>query len=324
MAETYADVIDIAGLKKKWPPGRDVPQLVLDVLEAVREAPWGAFGTFRVTGDRMDDYWIENGADLWAEFGTIFNLADGSRIALWFHDGATPDAQPVVNIDSEGQCVACAPDLKTFLHAWITPGPDFVPGDLIAEPEDFPADGPNQQPFAAKATIVINAAADLPQATGTALDIMAFFDTYGKAQRARIAADPTLKEIATLLDGEIPRGKKPWELVRISLHAAGARCEAGVYVKGAWVAHPKEAQLIPLIQKARQDRALGQHAARGLWHEATLRLHPDGTAQITADWAAEPKFRDGRDITRDEFAADCTRFPRSDAWIEPWMAKLLA
>ena len=324
MAETYAEVIDVAGLKKKWPPGREVPQLVLDVLDAIHDAPWGAFGYFRVTGDRMDDYWIENGADLWAEFGTIFNLADGSRIALWFHDGATPDAQPVVNIDSEGQCRSWAPDLKTFLHDWITPGPRSVLGDLFPDSDEFPLDSPKRQPYAAKAKTMIEVAADLPQATAAALDIMAFFDRYGLAQRARIAADPTLKEIAAILDSEIPRGKEPWELVRISLHAAGPRCEASVYAGDAWRQHPKEAHLIPLIQKARQDRALGQHAARGLWHEAAIRLHPDGHAQITADWAAAPKFRDGRPITRDEFAADMARCPRSEAWIEPWMTKLRA
>ena len=77
--------------------------------------------------------------------------------------------------------------------------------------------------------------------------------------------------------------------------------------------------------KAREDRAGGIHAPRGLWHTGQIRLHPEGYAEIIAnwdpDWNGEPVFRDGGKPSAEQIAADLKRFPKADNWMEPWMVK---
>ena len=277
----------------------------------------------------MDDYWVENGVDLWPHFGTFMHLPDGSRVAEWFRDNAPPGPAPIVYIGSEGETRIEAPSLEAFLANWALASFDnngdlvaaghrvSLASELVRDDDDGVADG---RPALAKflEAKLGRPAPEIAQPAPPSAPFEQFFKDWGERQRAGIAADPTLRSIAQKLDGYVPRGKEPWERVSFNVRAAGARCEISG-PGGPKSMLPEEHELIPLVQAAREARAAGQNAVRGLWHSAHILLLPDGASHIAADWAAEPKFRDGSSPQASDIAADLARFPRSDRWMEPWM-----
>ena len=156
--------------------------------------------------------------------------------------------------------------------------------------------------------------------------LRAFITGWEPVQQARCAADPTLQSISKLLDRYIPRYKAVYEWVSLSVKVCGDRCEVSLdQPLSPAGAFPEEAALIPLVLKARDERAAGIHAPRGLWHTGQVRLSPDGFCQIIVnwdpDWDGEPVFRDGTRPTAAQIAADLKRFPKADNWMEPWMVK---
>lgn len=322
VTETYEAVIAPAGIKRTWPDGREMPKLITDIAELMRPWPWGSVGYFRMVGSHFNDYWIEGGSDLADQFGMFMRLPDGTEIAVWFHDGAIAGGEPVVEIGSEGSLRVLAPNVKAFMTDWAN-GKGLYD---LARPTDDDDDN-TPETAAARAAYekrmldLIAAAPDAP-AGPPAPDLQAFMDRFGTKSRAEIAADATLKEIAMVLDSHVPRGKEVWARTMLKIHAAGARMEIRTQFLPPdyqqTVPLPEKAALIPLIFKAREERA-AKSPGRGLWHQATLWLHADGHAEIAAGWDTKPEFSEGGPITKAELDADLARFPKSARWREPWM-----
>lgn len=331
VTETYDTAANFNAITQHWPDGRDPPELLSKVAAYMRDQEWGSLGYVQLTGDRLDDYWIENGVDCWPQFGTFMHLPDGSRVAVWFRDDAPPGPAPIVLIGSEGEQRIEAPSLEAFLANWALSSFDdkgdlvaggystSLPSDLIRGEDDDVADG---RPAFAKfleATLGQPLTA-VSQPAPPSAPFEAFFTAWGERARREILADPTLRAIAQKLDAYIPRGKDPWERVSFQVNAAGSRIEIGG-PKGPKSILPEEADVIPLVLKAREARAQGGNAVRGLWHSAQILLLPDGACRIAADWEAEPKFRDGTNPSATDLAADLARFPRSSRWMEDWLRK---
>lgn len=340
MSETYAQVAKPEDIARQWPDGRDAPQLILHVATYLKDKPWGSLGYTRLLGDRMDDYWIENGADLWRDFGCFMRLPDGSRVAQWFRDGASGEP-PVVLIGSEGEQQILAPDLPAFLAAWALAGFDDqgalvaatksgsvavkLPSDLVlgdnrdadAVPDGRPAFAAflERQLGAPLAQVLKPAPADAPFA--------AFFTAWGEEARAEMASNENLKAIAAVMDHHIPRGKKIWERESFNIAAIDNRIEiAGKGDPRQPLAAAEADAIRPHIAAERERRAKGVHAPRGLWNSAQLQLYPDGACHIAADWSPAPKFWHGPAATAAELASEHKRFPKSDRWIESWMREL--
>ena len=53
---TYGASGNIAQLKRRWPSGRAIPQLLLDVADYVADKEAGSLGYFSLSGYRVDDY----------------------------------------------------------------------------------------------------------------------------------------------------------------------------------------------------------------------------------------------------------------------------
>lgn len=326
MSNTYANIIDIPGLQSHWPDGRELPLPIVEIAQLIRDWPWGAIGYFSMRGARMNDHWIELGADLWDQFGLFLTLADGSNIGLWFHDEVVLGAEPVLLISSEGGASILAPNLKYFLTYWAQ---GDGPLDLaFSIDEETPERIAERQDFGDRMLALINREPE-PPAGAPIPDPDRFMDAYGEAALAQLAADPVMGAIAQLMVDYIPWGKEAWERISIPIAIAGLRIEiqAPLAEDGETrLPFPEREALIPLVLQARQARAIGKHQVRGLWHSAILWLYPNGLVYIAASWEAAPRFEtdpishaDCRADWLTEIRADLDRFPRSVRWREPWM-----
>jgi hypothetical protein len=332
---TYADVINLAGIERNWPAGRPVPQLILDVANLMATWPSGSFGYPHFQSTRFDDYWIELGGDLNDQFGIFINLPEGTNIAVWFHDDAVKDAEPVIELGSEGELHVLAPNLKSFFAMWADgtlPKNSVAYNELIAQEDLTPEAKARRSIYAGQMRSAVTQAPDHPPGV-RAQNISKFMEQWGAAARAKIADDPNMQAILALLDGRIPRrpeGSDPDTTYVFPAHyhvrIAGPRVEIQPPALPpdytAFEPLPEREALIPLILKAREARARA-HPGRGLWHSAMLELYEDRTAVLKASWEFEPEFRDGGRMTKAEFEADPARFPKSLRWREPWMDELV-
>jgi hypothetical protein len=333
---TYADVINLAGIERNWPDGRQVPKLICDAATLMAPWPNGAFGYPRFQSTRFDDYWIELGGDLNDQFGIFMNLPEGTNIAVWFHEGAVRDAELVIELGSEGELHVLAPNLKSFFAMWADgtlPKSTVAYDELINDDALATAEAKAQRPvYAAQLQTLVTQAPDHPSGV-PARNIAKFMDQWGAAARARIAADPLMQAILTLLDPHIPRrpdGSDPLTTyvfpasyqIRIAATRVEMQTAALPPDYTTFAPLPERDALLPLLLKAREARARA-HPGRGLWHSAVLELYEDRTAVIKASWEFEPEFREGGRMTKAEFEADLAQFPKSPRWREPWMDELV-
>lgn len=319
----YDKGINIPNLHRCWPDGRDLPSLIAEIGTMLKDEVWGSVGYVEMPGSRFNDYWVEGGADLWPQFGMFAHLPDGTEIAVWYHDGAVRGAEPIVEIGSEGDLRVLAPNLKSFFRDWAK---DSGHHSMTLDDEDRTAERlACWKSVAGKMMALIDATPDHPPGAPTQ-DIAGFITRFGEASRAAMRADPIHQAIATVMDAHIPRGKAAWEYYNCQINIAGNRIE---FLPDATPPDYTSRQalleldaLTPLILKAREARAQGIHAVRGLWHCASLRISPDGTVNLPADWDAKPDFETGPKVTRADIEADIARFPRSSRWRAPWMDEL--
>lgn len=320
--QLYDLAIDIPSLQRNWPDGREIPQVIINIASLLKSQIRGSVGYIEMNGSRFNDYWVEGGADLCDRFGMFLDFADGTQVGQWFHPGAVPGAEPIVEIGSEGDLNILAPNLHSFLRSWAN---DSGHRELTLDEEDRTPDRLAQwQAVAAQMHSIIDAAPAHPP--GAPIDdLPVFMASYGAASIQAMRSNSTHQEIAKVMDAHIPRGKESYEYYNAQIYIAGSRIEIlpnalpPEYQERESL--PEREALIPLIIKIREQRSQNI-PARGLWHCACLRIFADGSVWIPADWEAEPNFETGRRMTRAELDADLARFPRSDRWRMPWMDEL--
>lgn len=324
MSETYASQVSFENIAAKWPDGREPPPLLKDFCAFFATQPKNSLGQIRLFGERMNDWWIENGADLWLDFGIFGQLPDGSIIGQWFR-GA--ELNPLVYLGSEGDVAILAADFEEFLAKWaLAPAhgeaPVEIAGHPVAMPYDFGARRGAADARPALQDLLRERLgcdpAGLLRVPSPSEPLSDFFDGWVEEVERRNAADPALATLATALAAYAPRGKKPRDRATLRINVAGARCEIGSF-ESPMAPLAIERHIAPLVLAAREARAQGRQAPRGLWHQATLSLTPEGQCRIGADWSAPPTFRDGSRVMPADIAADLSRYPRSAGWIEPWM-----
>jgi hypothetical protein len=277
--------ISLNALAKNWPDKHPQPKLIVDIAMLIAPWPWGLLSYFYITGERFNDYIIDNSADLHEDFGIFMTIANGTQYALWYHEGSVPGAEPVVRIDDEGQHNVLAPTLHAFFTQWAS-----GKGIGMLEPFDYEATPEllAQRHAKGKEILALIAAAPQPGTPAPASNFYNYIEKYGEAARAANAANPIFQAIAKLLDAHIPRGKEPWQAEVYTLTATGNNIKVETrllepdYKSTAPL--PEREALIPLLQQARAERAQGKTASLGPWTSAVLRLYPDGLVQISASW----------------------------------------
>ena len=336
---TYSANVDIAQVIRRWPSGRAFPQLLLDVADYIADKEIGSLGYFTLSGYRVDDYQFCQAVDMWPYFAGILTTVSGVTVTQWFPDGPAGEAGPIVMMGEETKCLA--PSLEAFLALWcladnvddqhfVSGRPIKIPHDLVLNRDDSYGDDTapdGRKAFAAFLEQRLGAKLETflaPQPDGAAVD--AFLDTWEREHFEKRLTDPTMQAISSLLDCYIPRGNEYYQTHSLSVKVCGDRCEISQrHPFSPTETFPEEAALIPSVMKAREERAGGIHAPRGLWHTGQIKLYPDGGGEIIAnwdpDWDGEPVFRDGSVPTAAQLKADLERFPKAENWVEPWMLK---
>jgi hypothetical protein len=335
LTEVYGDRMDLVSPQKHWPKTRLFPRLISDMAALIK--PWvnSSIGRCDFVGRELPDRLFDHAADLHEQFGIFINLPGGTNIAVWFHEGAVKDAEPVIELGSEGELHVLAPNLKSFFAMWADgtlPNTSVAYNELVKADDLTPNEKAQRAIYAAQLRSLVAQALDHPPGV-PAKNIAKFMEHWGAAARAKIAAAPGMQAILTLLDAHIPRrpeGTDPattyvfpaFYHVRI----AGARVEIQAAALPpdytTFAPLPEREALIPPLRQVREARARG-HPGRGLWHSAMLELYEDRTAVLKASWEFEPEFREGGRMTKAELEADLARFPKSVCWREPWMDELV-
>ena len=327
MNDTYSQSVDLASLEHNWPEPHAVPPAIIGFANLIRDWPFEALGIFSIQGERLNDYYIELGADLSEQFGKFLHFPDGTYIALWFHVGVLANAEPVIELGSEGDLNVLAPNLKSFLTNWAN-GP-FHEALELEDEERTPERITQRNLYGQK---LLEFAQTLPEhPTGSSIpNLEQMMENQSKIALKKFAGNPTMRAITKLMDAHYRWDESFWTL-EFQISVAGPRIE----IRGPALAEtdyktrmqiPELEALIPLVLKAREERAAPPFSARGLWHVATLTLHifpaeidQGGHAYIKAAWDEEPKFETGGRVTKVELNADLERFSRSQRWMEPWM-----
>jgi hypothetical protein len=283
---TYATHgIAIDNLPRFWPKGQTIPALITDIAALIAPWPWGIVSHVYIIASRPNDYLIENGADLWNQFGMFMGFANGTEYAVWYYDGCPPGAEPIVSFGDEGEFRVLAPNLKAFFQQWAAgEGVGWLdPFDYDATPELLA----ERQSYGAKLMAIVDAAPN-PPAAPPPPDITQFIEDFGNRARAKNAADPTLRAIATLLASHFPSDESNSRGVSFRLKAVGDTITVETTLMEPdyteYAPLPERSALIPLIQQARLERAAAQNDGRGLWVSGNLYLQSGGHAFISGDW----------------------------------------
>jgi hypothetical protein len=283
---TYGETcIDLKNFERYWPKGQTVPKIIYDIAALISPWPRGVVSQFYILASRPNDYFIENGADLWNQFGMFLGFANGTEYALWYYDGCPPGAEPVVSFGDEGDLRILAPNLKAFLTEW---GEGrgvgwFDPFDYEATPEILET----RKAHGAEILALVNEM-PTPPVVQDVPDFEKFIQGFNEKSAARNDADPTLLAIKALLskyvpsDDSNPRGKS-WQLKVV---------DGKVDIETSLMAPdytqleplPEREALIPLVTKARLEREVAQNDGRGPWTSGVLYIQHEGHTFISGDW----------------------------------------
>lgn len=283
---TYAsNGIQLKDFERFWPKGHKVPQLIYDIAELIKTWPWGVVSHFYITASRLNDDRMENGADLWNQFGMFLGFANGTEYALWYYHGCPPGAEPVVSFGDEGDFRVLAPNLKAFFTAWASgQGVGMLEQfDLEATPDLLET----RKNYGAQILELLARYPDAPP-SDPAPDFQSFITDFASKARARNAADPTLRQIAQLLSNDIPKRAENPRGKTLTLRVVEDKIEIETELMAPDYTQrepfPEREALIPLVQKTRHERAAAQNDGRGLWTKGVLYMLDDGHLFISGDW----------------------------------------
>jgi hypothetical protein len=283
---TYGETcIELKNFERYWPKGKIVPKIIYDVAALISPWPRGLLSQFYIVASRPNDYFVENGADLWNQFGMFVGFANGTEYALWYYEGCPAGAEPVVSFGDEGDLRILAPNLKSFLTEWASGRGVgwFEPFDYEATPELLE----KRKAHGTQIMVLVDQMLT-PPVVQAVPDFEAYINSFAEKAAARNDADPTLLSIRALLskyipkDAANPRGKS-WKL-----NVAEGKIEIETLLMEPDFKEleplPEREALTPLITKARLEREAAQNDGRGAWISGVLYIQNGGHTFISGDW----------------------------------------
>jgi hypothetical protein len=283
---TYGETgIKLDDFERYWPKGRTVPKIIYDIAALISPWPRGLMSQFYIVASRPSDYFVENGADLWSQFGMFVGFANGTEYALWYYEGCPAGAEPVVSFGDEGDLRILAPNLKAFLTEWGEGrGVGWLdPFDYEATPELLE----KRKTHGAQLMALVNQM-PTPPVVQDVPDFEIYINTFAEKAAVRNSAEPTLLAIKALLSNYIPKSGtstrgKSWQLKVVEGKVEIETSLMGPDFKDLEPL-PERHALIPLVTKARLEREAVQNDGRGPWTSGVLYMLENGHTFISGDW----------------------------------------
>ena len=309
--------IDIGSIRRAFPPGKDVPSLLLDFAEGLDGCPWGSVGCFDLAGDFSDRAPIVDGSPLRDKFALFARLPEGSVVGAWYGAGQGTDA-PIVVLGSEGQYEILAPSLESWLarialavvrrkREWT----DFTPHEDVDDATDELAEWLRER-------LGVDDLEPLTQAPRTCRssarwmekwcrDREAFWEMPPDAGRACCKTDCAPGQPARI------RGIAPISKWRYRVAISGARATPRP--------QPIEeaAAIEPLLRGLREEMWRAKPEL-GLWYSMSFAMNAIGRILPRFDYETRPTIDDGPSILR-EAKADLLRAPRPERWVPVWLTE---
>ena len=310
--------IDIDSIRRAFPPGKDVPSLLLDFAEGLDGCPWGSVGCFDLSGDFSDRAPIVDGSPLRDKFALFARLPEGSVVGAWYGSGHAAGNPPIVVLGSEGQHEIIAPTVESWLARialqWFETNQkwtDFTPHEDVDDATDELADWLRER-------LGVD---DLEPLTAMPAGLPEFGNWMGKWCRDREAyweGHPAMAELAAKLTAHNPAGKNPWDRTHFEIAISGGQFQARVLRHGRQPV--EEAAAIEPILRALRDEMWRAKPDLGLWYSMALRLGASGCILPSFDYDTRPTFNDvPAEIS--EAKADLLRAPRPERWVPVWLTE---
>jgi hypothetical protein len=295
------------------PPGVAAPALLGSFFEWAATVPAGSLGYFRLQGDRLDDWWIEDGSRRATAFVSFLRVVDGSRVGWWRPNGESLDEAPIVLLGGEGEQRVIAGSLGGFLV-------EVAMGRT--EIDDMASDAASDGLSALRAWLERRGVRDEERrdVAPATERLRAWFDEWSAA-RAQIARSaPERRAIAELLRDVVglPSAAEPWQRTFAELVLTGTQCALFGSLCGA--------RPLPMltgfesVARSFRDRDVAEMPEAGLWFRAKLTLDSAGALTVSRTYLEEPK---PADVVLDDtgLRQDAARMPRSAYWLPEWLAR---
>ena len=314
--------INLASVRRAFPPGIEVPPLLLDFAGWLDGRPWGSAGCFSLVGDFTDLAPIVDGSPLRDQFALFMRLPEGSVVGCWYGTGGRADKAPIVVLGSEGQHEIIAASLegllaKIALQRFEEDGEwtDFTPHEDVDDATDEFADWlVRRLDFKGLGVKNLEKLAEPPVGLP---DFGGWMAKWCGDREEFWAAHPMTIELAKHLTAHLPVGKNPWDNTHFDVAIVGRQYQVRVLRRG-WQPVEDAAVIEPLLRELRDERCRAQNNL-GLWYSMSFVMSANGRILPSFDYETRPMIGDApADLA--EASADLRRAPRPERWVPAWLA----
>ena len=306
--------IDIDSVRRSFPPGVEVPPLLLDFAIWLEKHFWGSVGCFALVGDFSDFAPIVDGSPLRDKFALFMRLPDGSVAGVWYGGGVDVAHAPIVLLGSEGEYEILAPSLEGFLAKLALRGFDEWCTDLA--PRDDVEDATEELADWLAECLGVDDLEPLTEAPSALPDFHNWMNNWCSDREEYWAKHPIMIELGRQLVSHLPEGKKPWDSTWFRIAIVGAQYQAHVAQCGPQPFDEASA-IEPWLRQLREEM-WHDMPALGLWYSMEFRLHANRQIFPQFDYQTRPTIGDAP-AELSEARADLARAPRPERWMPVWL-----
>jgi hypothetical protein len=311
--------IDIASIRRAFPPGVEAPGLLLDFASWLDGRPWGSVGCFDLRGQFCDAAPLFDSSPLRDRFALFMRLTDGSAVGAWYGEGLDSADPPIVGLGSEGDYGILAPSLPCLIAKLAAQ--EFESGSEKAWHDLAPRDDVECETVALAQWLATRLAgeglAPLEQASTGLPDFRGFIESWSKDREEYWSNHPMMAELAWRLVAHLPKGKNPWDKTRFEVAIVGRQYQARVLRRGPQP-FAEAASIESLLRELREEMRRDEPEL-GLWYTIAFDLYADGRIMPRFDYDARPMIGEApADLA--EARADLARAPRPERWVPTWLA----
>lgn len=298
------------------PPGVETPSLLRELVR------WGfengdGLGYFSWEGDRLEDWYVEDGSRRASAIYSFLRTSDGSRIGWWRPEGQPLSDAPIVLFGGEGDFALLGAGLEDFLTRWAISGIDVH--DLKPEPDDetYTANIAARERLRGWLTQRgVSCDGPRPSLEDRTAEVEAWFTSWS-ADRLRFAAtDENRIAMAACLRDLIGVPVDKWKRTFADAIVTANQCQLFGTLVGQ-----RPLEVSPAMETAlRQfrDRDAAELPEAGLWFRATLKLDPHGVLAVSRHYIDLPNPNELQ-LDLDGVRKDLARRPRSPYWVPRWL-----